>query len=128
MTRLSFALLALVACNHSDTVLQGTDGNPGSGSDEMGSDGTCSVAPWQYPDPDQIEPAWVTMSCPSGGCPGGTTCVYYQVDVAVAPLGCAPTPSACDGTANCACMGCICGGISTCADDVGELTCETPTD
>src|SRR5580693_4854787 len=81
MTRLSFAVLAVVACDHSGTVLQGTDGNPGSGSHEMGSDGTCSVAPWQYPDPDQLEPAWVTMSCPSGGCPGGTTCVYYQVDV-----------------------------------------------
>ena len=127
-------LLALTACNHSSVVLHGNPDSATDGHDEGsdGSSGSCPVQPWTF-DSQTGEPSWVTNSCPPNGCPGGTTCVYAQVDVELEPLGCAPVPDSCDGTPSCACMGCVCGGntggpANACTpDEPGKIVCETPT-
>jgi hypothetical protein len=115
-------LLELAACDRNDA----HDGTTDGGSNDASA--SCPVESWDFGQTNH-EPSWVTNSCPSGGCPSGTTCVYAEIDVELAPLGCAPVPAACDGTPSCACMGCVCGGTDTeCApSEQDKLTCETPT-
>jgi hypothetical protein len=124
--------LALAACDKSSVVLHNTvdsgnnkDGH-NAGSDGSG-DGVCSVAPWEFPT-SNLEPPWVTNSCPSGGCPGTTACVHAAIAGGIVELGCAPVPGACEGAPSCGCMGCVCGSGAPCGEDGQNLlVCETPT-
>jgi hypothetical protein len=120
--------LALAACDKSSVVLHGTVDGPLGGSDgSSDSGGSCSVAPWEWPTTN-LEPPWVTNSCPSGGCPGGTACVHAAIAGGVVDLGCAPVPGPCEGAPSCGCMGCVCGSGAPCGvDGPTDLVCETPT-
>ena len=135
----TYVLLLLAACNRNGEVLHMLDADmmdgssrPSDGSHLLDGDylgdangGSCPVSPWVFPT-TSTEPAWVTNSCPSSGCPNGTTCVYASVAAAIVPLGCAPMPAACGGLPTCGCMGCVCGGTSTCSLPV-SIQCDTPT-
>jgi len=91
---------------------------------DAGSDGACGVAPWVSPGSE--EPTWVTHTCPEAGCAVGTVCVS-SFGPFLNELGCAPIPSACNGT--CACMSCVCGltagDRSGCDDSDGGIVCQT---
>jgi hypothetical protein len=131
---------AIGACNGHGEVLHLRDGDylrsDGSGTHLLdgdylgsGSDGSnASCAPWNFG--SATEPAWVTMSCPSGGCPTSTTCVHATIAAGLPELGCAPVPTVCDSAPSCACMSCVCGTNSTCQDgtalDPGVI-CDTQT-
>lgn len=122
-------LLSLVACDKSSVLHNTVDGATG-GPDGTGS-GNRTCAGWVFPlnETTGSEPSWVTDSCPSGGCPGGTVCMYAGVTDSVFQLGCAPVQSSCSGTPDCTCMGCACGSGASCRAMApsGDMVCDTGT-
>jgi hypothetical protein len=121
-----FAILAsLAACQErSGTVLHG---GPDACGGTSGDGGACATPPW-FPNTG-AEPSWVTGSCPAAGCPLGTTCVRASIAAAIVQLGCAPIPASCGGNPLCSCMGCVCGGTSTCDTQTLHtgILCDTGT-
>jgi hypothetical protein len=121
------ALPALPACH--DRVDTARLSGSGSGMpDAAGGGGTCTTPPWVFPNVGP-EPSWVTSSCPAGGCPTGTTCVHATEAARIVELGCAPVPTSCGGNPSCGCMGCACGGTSTCDSSPLQpgVVCDTGT-
>jgi hypothetical protein len=89
----------------------GRDAGPATGHDAAVGDAPCGTPPWQFGNTGDAQPSWVSGSCPDGGCPHGTVCVFASIaDDPEVPLGCAPIAATCGGDPTCSCMGCVCGG------------------